>query len=41
MTQNRNEKWFVNERISSHVVENLNGNPYINNVIHKSKVIYY
>jgi hypothetical protein len=40
MGHNRNEKWFMNDRISSHVAENLDGNPYINNVVHKSQIIY-
>jgi len=36
----KNEKWFVNDRIDSYVNENLQRNPYINNVVHKATVTY-
>ena len=35
-TRESNEKFYVNTRLLSHTEENLNGNPYINNLIHKS-----
>jgi hypothetical protein len=39
-SKNKNETYFNNVRINNHVIENLNDNPYINNSIHKSKIIY-
>ena len=39
-SKNKNEKYFNNVRINTHVIENLNNNPYINNSIHKAKITY-
>ena len=33
---NPNQTFYVNDRILRHLEENLEGNPYINNLIHKS-----
>jgi hypothetical protein len=38
--KNKNEKWFMNDRIDCYAKENLKRNPYINNVIHKAQVVY-
>ena len=35
-TPNSNMKFYFNDRILSHIDENLQGNPYINNIVHKS-----
>ena len=40
MDRNRNESWYENDRFDSYTKENLDNNPYINNQIHKSKIIY-
>lgn len=37
-SKNKNETYFNNVRINTHIIENLNNNPYINNVIHKAKI---
>ena len=38
--KNRNERWYVNDRINTYPNEVLENNPYINNVVHKSKIKY-
>jgi hypothetical protein len=38
--KNKNETYYVNTRINSFVNENLEGNPYINNIVAKSIIKY-
>jgi hypothetical protein len=38
--KNRNERWYVNDRINTYQNEVLENNPYINNIVHKSKIKY-
>jgi hypothetical protein len=33
-----NGRFYVNERFLSHIDQNLKGNPYVNNLIHRSSV---
>ena len=33
---NGNSKFYVNDRILSHIEDNLDGNPFVNNLLHKS-----
>ncbi|NBX75353.1 MAG: hypothetical protein EBQ92_02275, partial [Proteobacteria bacterium] len=40
LAKNRNEKWFKNDRINSYPSENLQNNPYVNNIVHKSNIVY-
>jgi hypothetical protein len=36
VSKNRNDSYFLNERLDQFTKENLNGNPFINNIMHKS-----
>jgi len=38
--KNKNEKFYVNTRINSYPSENLEGNPYVSNIITKSVIKY-
>jgi len=38
--KHRNEKWYANTRINQYTQENLDGNPFINNIINKSVITY-
>ena len=40
INKNKNPKTYINNRINSYPQENLENNPYVNNVIHQSKIIY-
>ena len=40
VSKNRNETLYENNRLDSHIKENLENNPYINNIIHKSYITY-
>jgi hypothetical protein len=40
VAKHKNATWYFNNRINQYTQENLNGNPFINNIIHKSKIIY-